>query len=81
MVDIVPTKNTTLNKQLQTELKEESNVIILREKAQRYLAINQDIRIRQSETVKKAFLILGGLLIIQLGLLAAEYKKAKNNGM
>ena len=81
MVDVAPTKNRTLNEELQIELKVESDAHVLREKAQHYLALNYQNRLRNSEAAYQACLILGGLLLIQIGTLAVEYRRTKNNGM
>ena len=81
MVDPVPTKNMTLNNRLQTELDAEGDVTKLKKQALRYLLNSYEDRVRQSETAKKACLILGGLLLIQAGTLAAEYRRTKNNSM
>jgi len=77
-IDIAPTKNRALNTELQMELNAGRNVTVLREKALSYLKANYDSRVRQSKRAQKACLILGGLLVIQGGMLLVEYRQKKN---
>jgi len=74
-IDIAPIKNAALNRQLLREIKGETSVLVLREKAERNLSILYNDRVRQSKNAQRVCLTLVGLIVVQVGILVTEYRK------